>query len=66
MNYYRLGFWLLAAWMVIIWVFSLGLNHKESFHAAHYFWLLVATGIIVWVERRKSKKNKIVGNPICR
>ncbi len=64
MNYIRLMVVLSVVWVLMICVFSLCLDHNESFHLSHYFWLLVAAGIVVWLEWRKGEKRKVVGNPI--
>ena len=64
MNYTRLMVVLSITWVLVLCLFSLGLDPGETFYPAHYFWLLVAAGIIVWMERRKSEKNKVIGNLI--
>lgn len=53
-----------VAWTLMLVIFSYQLDSGESFHFGHYLWLLVAAVIIIWVKRRKSKKNKVIGNPI--
>lgn len=64
MNYLRLGRTLLVALAIMVLAFSLSLEKGESLYLVHYFWMLSVAGIIIWREKRKSEKEKIIGNPV--